>query len=439
MGDGRYYTDQQFFSVITITMLIIFIVFSITTIFYHSRNSKMNKGIFLSYLLLLMCSVLKFYVLVVVSANKAYITSLISALFLGQACIIFLYVLSDSFFRKSSTSGSTSGNRFLFIALVSISVFGVFFGESHVIISHTFFAYTYHIYYRIFLFLIAVLYFLLALKVLFMKLEDREYNTKTISLIMTIFIVLPLILFLVNINGKYSVIFYYVLIFSLSGCHNFFSNYFSEYTVNSYVFDDIKDMILDYVFITDEKGDILYKNTVLDKSEFFNNVSEINVDNITGIFNKEVEIREAFGKEFIVYNSEDKKYLQYLIKELRNKSNHAGYIITFSDISELILKLDELDKKEKTLKKINLDLKSHRSIVYDIEKEKEVNTLLKEIADNQYVSMKKLRSSILKLNLDDDSNILDHLDKLLHEARNDLSEVRSAVSGYRSYYEDSNH
>lgn len=213
------------------------------------------------------------------------------------------------------------------------------------------------------------------------------------------------------------------------------SNRFVKYRVSSSLFSDVKLQMLDYVFIVDINGNIMFRNNKVLDAKLFKQIDKIDVNNVEDIFFGDVVSRTAFGKQFIKLMEENTHYFQYQKKALFDKGKLAGHILTFVDITDLICMLDELHEKQEELATINTELMKYQEIVYDIEKEKEVNHLLGDIANNQQKAMVELKEEIQALALDDEK-VMEKIETLLIKAKIDLKNVREAVSAYMNYYEE---
>lgn len=353
MGDGRYYTPEQFFNMIFFTILIIYIVISLMIYLY--KGSKNNKSLLLAEIILGLSVICRFIEEIVYKQSAIDFFGFVSNMFLWVYILTYLMFFSYMVVKRCL-------DRFIFITFILL--FGI--------------------------------PFILALSG---SGSDR------------------IIYLLFNIN--FSVV----------------STRFMPYRVSSSIFGAVKDFILDYVFITDEDGYIIYKNTGVIKSDFFKDINKIDIRNIENNFSNEVIMRSAYDKTLIKYINGNETYFQYNKKELLKANEIVGYIITFIDITELINMLDQLKIKQEETTRANSKLTKYKEIVYDIEKEKEINNLLSEIADNQYTSMRKLKENInlLRDNIDDD--FYNKIADIIQHAKGDLHDVRKAVTAYMNYYD----
>lgn len=216
--------------------------------------------------------------------------------------------------------------------------------------------------------------------------------------------------------------------------HNVLCNSLIKYKVSHFIFSNVKKLIGDYVFIVDIHGNIVYRSDKVLKSKLFKEVGKISEENINDIFSKKPLCRDIFFKKVLKIQENPPLYFQYSKKNIYDKKNLVGNIITFTDISQLINMLDQLEKKGEEIFKINTKLIKYKEKVYEVEREKEINMLLNEIAQNQEKSMLELKISIEKLNLNN-SNFLNEINKCIHVAKSDLKNVREAVTAYINYYE----
>jgi hypothetical protein len=349
MGDGRYYSLSQFFSIIYLTLLIIFM--TMTFMLYIYKGKK--KSILVLYFVLEISIFLRFVETIVVSINAINLCKVLNNIFLGTFILFYIYLLLDI----------------------------------------------------------------------------RKFIAKKILILLTVFLSLSYVLLIFNFN--YIIITYILLAINL----NVLANYFIPYRVTTSIFGDIKELILDYVFIVDDNRKIIYKNNSISNSDIFNKIDNIDIREIEKIFANSVTIRKAYDKSFIKILDCD-LYFQYSKKAIMNKSNIAGYIITFTDITDLINMLDNLKLKQEQTNNINIQLALYKEIVYDKEKEREINILLEKIANNQQQSMQVLREEIIHLseNIDDDFNA--NIQKTIEKAKKDLFDVRSAVTEYINYYDN---
>ncbi len=215
--------------------------------------------------------------------------------------------------------------------------------------------------------------------------------------------------------------------------YTFNTYYFIEYKVSVNVFNNIKSLVGDYVFITSYDGRTVYINDGAKKSEFFKNAKKVDINNLEEVFNSNVKYNKHYFKKLIEYEKEDgNKLFEYQIKNIIDNKRVVGYIITFVDVTYLISILDKIEDSREELFKSNMKLIKYKEKVYEIEREKEISHLLKEIASNQHILMKKLKQDVEKISLDDE-NVEEEIDRLLELSKKDLKNVRETVNTYVNY------
>ena len=356
MGDGRYYTPEQFFTIILFTSLIIVMVISFMLCLYK------------------------------VDRYKKWILTM-SGLLGGSLLAGFIAEVAYAQTRMSRMNALSKGTLILYL-LISL----VF-------------------YFRYFI---------------------KNRNDKAFASITVVLFVLPSGIYVLNpalVHVAY-------ILFVLDSIY--LSQRFVKYKVSSSVFSDVKKLMLDYVFIIGVNGEVIFKSDKVGNSSFFKESTRINSDKIESLFTNAAIMRNAFGKQLIKLTGDDMHYFQYYKKEIFDKGKIAGYILTFTDITELIAMLDELRSKQDETSKINRELITYKEIVYGIEREKEINTLLDEIVGSQQKAMHDLKGKIEKLNIEDD-NFIEKTEALITDAKSDLKDVRDVVTAYVNYYDEGGH
>jgi len=348
MGDGRYYSYDQFVGIICLTLLIVFIIVNLMIDYYKGKS----RVVFALYVILGSSVFLNFIETIARADYLIYTSKRLSDVCIGIFVVLYIYLLAG--IKKSGEKKK----------MVSIS------------------------------------------------------SLFALSFIAIIF----------NFDAK---IFIYIL---LAINLKILGEYFMPYSATTSIWGDIKEFVLDYVFIVDDNCKIIYKNNNMINSSIFNNLDRINLDDIEEIFANPSIIRKAYEKSFIkVLNYS--MYFQYNKKELLDGDKIIGYIITFTDITGLINMLDNLKLKQEQTKETNVKRAIYKDIVYEIEKEREINMLLEKIANNQQQSMKELKMEIKNLRKNMDSDFNANIVKTIEKAKENLTDVRNAVSEYMNYYE----
>lgn len=257
--------------------------------------------------------------------------------------------------------------------------------------------------------------------------KEKKLNEFQMFYLFSFFI--PTIILCINDAYRYYVYASYIVYYCL------IINKLSNYKMSSEIFNDVKKMMLDYVYIISDTGKIIFKNDKISESSLFREIIHIDINEIEKIFSEKAIIRESFGKRFIKIVGENCFYFQYRVKEIKNEDLIVGYILTFIDVSELVSMIDDLENKQIEIIKVNKELNHYKDVVYDMEKEKEINNLLQEIAKNQQESMLILKSEIEKLSIYSD-DFYEEISKDIDIAKKDLKDVRKAVTAYMNYYNE---
>lgn len=207
----------------------------------------------------------------------------------------------------------------------------------------------------------------------------------------------------------------------------------TPFRISSTIFNDVREMVLDYIFITDKQGKVIYKNFKFSEVGIFKILNVVNLNHINELFNQEVVIRKAYNMVFFKYNGSVVRYFSYSHKSIEDQGKIVGQIITLTDMTDLVDLLDNLKIKEEETWMIHQALKLQEESVYELEKEKEIHHLLKEIANNQQVVMIQLKQKIDALKPCDENMTLS-LSDLIDACKDNLEDVRAAVTTYMDYY-----
>lgn len=365
MGDGRYYTPEQFFSIIYLTLFIIGMLVHIMINVYKGWGNVRNRQIVILSILLGVVGLLSFSEAVVVSLESRVIIT---------DCVRIIILVMNFLFIRFNISYKARG--------------------------------------------------------------DQQYNKKLYYVSVILFWLMPMTIFVgaIMTNLVTSKLLEYGLYLMIAIGLVIITSIFTPYRVSASVFTDVRKLMLDYVYITDEKGCILYRNSSVENSEVFKPVKTIDIGSLASIFKDEISFRQAYSKKFIECSSEKERYLSYSYKQIIKDSKAAGYIITLTNITRLVLMLDELKVKQQESAKSNDALLKYKESVYEIEKEKEINALLEEIAVNQQYSMSLLKEAIGQLDNCEESDFIEVITEIIRRAKKDLADVREAVTTYMNYY-----
>lgn len=361
MGDGRYYTANQFFSVVYLTLLLMFMVMCLVMIYYKRNGDKSSRIALISYGLLMFSAFTSMHIEVVFNMNMMTRLSLIRFFSLTSSVILFVVFLYTH--RQQLIYKNYVVYNLVVLTGLIVTVLSIYFQ---------------HEWARVFLYMT---YGLLSL----------IYN-----------------------KGIKDTLFF---------------------RISDSIFRHVNNRTLDYVFISDQEGRVVYKNRHIIESPYFKAFKFFNESEMGQLFTQDIRLRSAYDKIFIQYKSEPVTYFQFTQKQLINDGAPVGLILTFTDISALIAMLDHLNEKQEETRLSNQALAKHKELVYDIEEEKEITKLLSEIAESQYTSMEGLKKDIDLLMSKEGDMFLEEVVKLIEMGKIQLKDVRNAVSTYRDYYE----
>ncbi len=348
MGDGRYYTLDQFFSILLLTILISLLAVRVMTVVYK------------------------------VKARKRWVCLLGMLLMLGAFSIFIEKVAFSSLLQKTSRGFST---------LFLLCYVGACVGES--------------------------------LKTQRMAPCFKAKFFENVYLFATTLIFW-------HLNRVIGVT-------ALAGHFFWLSSKSVTYSVSAHVFAKVKKSIVDYVFIIDSKGAVVYKNSEAEAAPYFKPLKTIDCNSIEHIFVGKAIKKTLCEKEVISLETDSPAYFQYSQKPIFHKAQKVGYILTFVPVTELIELLHELEEKRAELRGINEQLTAYKEQVYVAEREREIHTLLKEIAETQHKAMLQLKQRIEALSMDD-PEVRVKINRFKQLAKRDLRAVREAVTAYRNYY-----
>lgn len=428
MGDGRYYTYYQFFDVILITFLAMFAIGSILYCHYRKNTDTDIFHIYLSFSLIILFSILK--IVETIIPNLVY-ASILRNVELGVLLLLLNLVLINNSIIKH--------NKRKIIPILIVLLMIIAFTEMF-IISYKFHDISYSYFYKGLLGISFVIISIFSIRDIFITTKNEEFSSnKVISGFRFLFLVIPAFAYLIIVinNRSYTCYFEILLAISYTIYLDFMFNMGSESSLSMLAFDKIGDMSTNYIFVIDTSYKLIYKNEAVQKSGFFAGVENIDISNITAIFiGDSIKNSTHFGKEYIRLKiGSEKNYFTYKIVSLNHNEEDIGYIITITNLTDLIKLLIDLENKKEQSKSANERLKNHSKVVYHLEKEKEINNLLEEIVSSRDEQMKYL-SELISDTKDkiDDEHFEKYIDVSIKKSNEILEEVRLTVSKYREYY-----
>lgn len=440
MGDGRYYTYDQFFSTILLVFLIIFIILSLTLSYFRNKSHNGKKHIVVLFVWLTMAAVLKFveelYMLENVCETLRLLQAVLIMLSYGSftlyLCSYYLTLLITRYLK-----------RILVIVMVVLSVVFTFArtidGYSLLIKAYRFGITEYTNVYIACLIGLGMLVFASMVRVLIKAKKARDLDRIKFTFgVICLFYLAPLVIYIVaTANAVWFLNEIEIGLILLSAITmNIVLNSKVSYGITPFAFDKIKSVMGDYVFVTDINGKIVFKNNLANQSDLFTDSDVLKMDSLQDSLNGHIVCKKDHGVEYIELNKDTtKRCFSIRYSQLKDKMTVIGTIITFVEITELIAILNELKVQEAKTRSSNEKLKEYKEIVYDLEKEKEINTLLEEIVTVQEKNMFEVLGRIdnceSKIH---DKHLTEYLDETIARIQSNLSEVRKAVTAYSQHY-----
>jgi hypothetical protein len=267
----------------------------------------------------------------------------------------------------------------------------------------------------------------------------KIYSNRSSGIILSVFLLIPIGIYSVMLVKKFSYIDFaeIFILFMLSVVFNIIMYSQSPSGITVLTFNKIGDIINDYVFVTDIYGKVIYKNSRVNQSNFFVTDETIDLDDLEKIYKPSaIKIYNTEGNESIKMCCMGKDcYFTHRSDPLKNNEVTIGYIITIVDISELMELLHLLEQMKEKAKDANMKLKNYAEVVYNVEKEKEINVLLEKILSSREKDMRQLIKNIEELieheNLQEENEFQEKIDFLINYNQRILEDVRETVSSYK--------
>lgn len=444
MGDGRYYTNEQFYYVSFLTVLIIFMLTNLVIGYFKEKQHKGRKEVILPSVFIFICIILRLHEEVVVDEYYGSILRSVQLFFLMLSLSTLIYNIL--YYIKALSIGV---NKFLLKMFKALAVILVILslGESiilrkMIVHSYAFNHFRYAISYKITISVMALFFIFIGLHLYI----GFNLNKTTVKAALNRYIAVYSVSALGLLLGIYgyklgigvqNVKFIELIIYSFIGISLcLFVESLISYNVFISILPSIKDIILDYVFVIDNNGEIVYKNNLALDKRLFKSTTKMTIQDIGDVFNGKVDFKSQYKKKYLILNIDGKiKQFSFITKELVNEKKRLGWIITFSDISKLICMLDALKDEQMSSEDVNNELIHYSSIVYRLEKEREVGVLLEEIAQTQESALIKLKGDIeYILKVENNERYDEIIDDMILTCKGNLKDVRRIVSTYKAYY-----
>ena len=439
MGDGRYYTFYQFFSVSLLVMLSVIVIAGMLMGYYRNKNNEKAKAVFRLFLVLAVLMTLKVVELVIPGINKGFLIRCIIALI-----IIFMFLegfiyLNHHVFKIIQGKKSFFVRTVFRIAAMMLMVAMVFTKGRLIISQYHFFHTRFSGFYAALLIALSVLVIIFITWVLASKKQINIIYKNSVS-------ALGLVMLLLGPLALYSVMVFYhadyvdfaeILVFAASGVlFSIIMNKQAPLGLTVLAFNRIGDIIQDYIFVTDMTGKVIYKNRKANQSDFFVKDEKINIENIKKLYITEPIIKQnAEGNEYAQLKYKMKTvYFSHKYEPLKEKGKTIGQIITIVDITKLMNLLFSLEDQKQKSEEVHAKLKNYSKVVYHVEKEKEINALLEEIVSSRENEMQRLIAGIDAL-IENEGDFKEQVDPVIRFNQKILEDVRKAVSTYRQQME----
>lgn len=377
MGDGRYYSVGQFTNTLMMLIMVMLMTIDLVAIIYKQGASKINRWLIGAYAFLYVSLILRFIEGVILPSNWHKWIANASQMMVVSVVLFMGVFLMGLLLGKRVRGANTFGNLLVPRRMMKLT---------------------------------GLVFLLLCLS----------------ALTTQIFLPAPWV--------DYSML---IFIGCLAYLLHWLLGVFEPYSISYSVFLKAKDLILDYVFIYDRKGTLIYQNNHSECGDFFDRQRHINPDLVEEMFDQPVEIQTLNGKTYIKYTdlvTDTDTYFTYSLKPLTSNGKEVGGILTFTDVSGLVGLLERLNKEQKDSESVNKELKLYAKIVYQQEKEREIDALLKDIAQNQEISMLTLKDEMLNLQNKVGEAYENDIHQMIKMAKENLADVRRAVSTFRAYY-----
>ncbi len=435
MGDGRYYTFYQFFGILLLVMFSMFALMSAVAGYYRNSGNQKEKKILPIFYVLSILMILKTIEIIIPSLITGVILrSVISVLLIYEVIKWNVYLNENIFSVVKSTK--------LWIAEIfsGIVAFLVMITKGNFLFNkYNFYHTEFTNYYKAIWIVIFGINLFYCFMVLFSKKQKHKiYKNIGSFIILFLFMILPFGTYTYMLGNNivfldYAEIFILIM---LSAILNIILYSQSPSGITILTFNKIGDIISDYIIVTDNKGRIIYKNSRVNQSDCFESEEIININNLSEIYRTDaMKMYNPDGEEYMkISNEKNDRYFTHRCDPLKNKKDTIGYIITIVEISELMELLNRLKEVQEKAKDTNNKLKNYAEVVYNAEKEKEINMLLEKILFAREKDMYQLIADIeeiLKEEIKNEFNFQEKIEILIKYNQKTLEEVRKTVSAYR--------
>lgn len=423
---STYYSTTQFLYVLTILPLAIISIYSLV---YLQISDNDYKTIFLK----IIYTLVTFYcfISVIQSVSKNPVSNhIIQKIKLA----IFLSLFYAPYLKEIKKV------KILSILLTFIILLFILIADK-LIIDSDYHNLIYSNLYKTILLMNTILINISIVKDIYMSNEKPFFLNKKVRILLNLLLIsTPSILHLIILmKGSFNILYSEIILilsFVIISIVKYFDNNESSLLIKT--FDEVSKNSSKYLFILDKNYSIIFANRSAISSDLFNRIKTIDIDNLTKLFKHEAkeEIDSANNKYIAVKHEKELiKYYSYNILDVKKEKKTLSYVLSIEDISEIMDLSLSLHKKKIRTEYFNQKLEQYSKIVYNIEKEKQVNKLLEKIIENREQQMKDLSKRLVNL-LDkiDDTNFENLIEDTIQNTNNILIDVRATVSKFRENY-----
>lgn len=440
MGDGRYYTNYQFLSVVMLMLITVISVVGAFVSYYRNKGRIGSMFIFVSFALMSVTSGLRFIENVVPSMELASVLRVVSCFTFILCILTMIYYFCIKTFKHLGKNLKMGWIIYLSGSLIlACAVFIILqIDEGFFISNYRFASINYSDAYSYIVLTVFILILLVTLRFGFAKTRiQKGYSNKTVAVAIILLFSLPMLFYYLTVTKEsyytnFAELFIFIAICISIGAVNYFD---TPLGLSGNVFDRIADSIQNYIIITDAKKSIVYKNKGVIESGLFKDTDVFY--SFADMFEESAVTSAAtFDKECIKIDmGEDTVYLTYKQSALKNGEKTMGYVISITDITEIIELIQHIEDRTSKTQENNLKLKDYTKIVYELEKEKKINLLLDEVIKNIDSELKRLSGDIKNLvGRLQESEFEKLVDDVIHTNKNILYDVKKAVAAYKQHY-----
>lgn len=436
MGDGRYYTFYQFWGVVILVSLSIVLLMSMIVGYYKNRGNKNHLQLLHLFMGLIFLVVIKIIEFVIPDITKGMILRSLFGIFLFLMIIEWFNYLNINFLHfKEIYHRYIVWGILIFIAIITLITKGDLLFEQYQFY-HTRFRLFYVICWMV---LSAVALLFVVLSALVRRKIHKIYANITVTGMLIVFILWPLLLYTITlyINASFIDFAEINILATLTASLNIVMYNQTPSGITVLTFEKIGDIINDYILVTDINGKIIYRNKSVLQSDFFAKKESVKLDKIEEIYQSEAILKkDEDGDQYVhLMDGEDNYYLGHQVDALKNNEEIIGYIITIVDISELVELLKQLREMELQAKEVNEQLVNYAEIVYNVEKENQINVLLEKILSSREDDVERLIGQINELieseKYEDEEFMQAQIDLIIKYNQQIIDEVRKTVNSYR--------